>query len=284
MDTKASLSANNLKDRYQLFSISIFHPVAQMINKILASLAIVGCHSAQAEFTCNDIRGVQSHRPLSTERGIVCFVKQPVLDKNNGNPVGIDEISLYFIQNGQKPRKAEGRGLLYDESPGEIVDAFTMHINQDNEDKIAIIQSIEIRNSLVEPNSSGKFYSVSIFDQSGSTLRRNERISEWFGEGYSWLTNGNKTYKYPYTTRNPVQESTKSPFAPLMNQEVSIPASMKHKSHLYNGPNAQDITNKYLINGDHVTVERKTGGWCQINYNGGKRPLNMWVTCDTLDP
>ncbi len=68
-----------------------------------------------------------------------------------------------------------------------------------------------------------------------------------------------------------------------MNQEASIPVSVKYKSYLYNNPNAQEITKKYLANEDRATVDKATGEWCRINYKSEKRPLKMWMTCDAID-
>lgn len=253
-----------------------------MIDKILATLTLFFTQSAWAGFTCEDIHGEQIYQPLAVSQGLICFVQQRALDRASGIPADTEEINLYLIVRDGKPEKAKGRGLLYDDSPGKIVDAFPLRIGTDGKSKIAVIQSIEIRSSLVEPNSSGKFYSVAIFDQSETSLQRNERASEWFGDGYSKVTNGNITYEFPYTTRESFEMAKTSPFSLLMNRQAAIPVKIKEKNYLYEGPNIQDRTRKYLTKGDSAMVDKATGGWCRVNYGSKRGPLQMWLMCDAL--
>jgi hypothetical protein len=240
--------------------------------------------SVCAESTCADIHGRQSYLPLSIKNGTICFVQEPVLDPKARAPIGADAISLYYIYNGNVPVKAEGRGLLYEDTPGEIVDAFSSSVGRDHQEKIFVIHSMEIRESLVEPNSSGKFYSVSVFDAMENALQRDERASNWFGADYSWLSDGQRvTYKFPYQSRNDVRQAIDSPFASLMSREQPIPVRLKSKSYLFEGPNVKDKTRKYLVGGDRAIVDKVTAGWCQVHYSGGAKPLEMWLMCSALD-
>jgi hypothetical protein len=249
---------------------------------VLAIVLISG--SACAKSTCADIHGQQSYPPLNIKNGVICFVHEPVRDPKTGTPISADAISLYYIANGKSPIKAEGMGLPYDDTAGEIVDAFSSNNNHDHRERVFVIHSMEVRESLVEPNSSGKFYSVSVFDQIGSALRRDELASEWFGADYSWLSEGQRIiYKFPYQSRNDVRLSMDSPFALIMNSDEFIPVILKDKSYLFDGPNVKNKTKKYLIKGDRATVNKVTAGWCQVDYSGGAKPLEMWVMCGALD-
>ncbi|RKT13441.1 hypothetical protein B0G69_6591 [Paraburkholderia sp. RAU2J] len=249
---------------------------------LLAIVLISG--SACAKSTCADMHGPQSYQPLSIKNGTVCFVQEPMLDPKTRTPIGADAISLYYIFNGNSPVKAEGRGLLYDDTPGEIVDAFSSSVGYDHRERIFVIHAMNVRESLVEPNSSGKFYSVAVFDLIGNTLRRDERASDWFGADYSWLSDGRRvTYKFPYQSRVDVQLAMDSPFAALMTRDEFIPVKLKGKSYLFDGPNFGNKTTKYLIKGDRATIDKVTAGWCQANYSGGAKPLEMWLMCSALD-
>ncbi len=241
--------------------------------------------SVCAKSTCSDIPGQQSYPPLRIERGTICFIQESVHDPKTGAPIEASAFSLYYISDGGSPVKAEGRGLLYDDTPGEIVDAFSSRTDRNHGERIFVTHFVKVRESLVEPNSSGKFYSVSVFERMGSTLRRDERSSEWYGADYSWLSDGRKViYKFPYQSRTDVRRAIYSPFALLMNREEPIPVTLKEKSYLYNGPNIKNKTKKYLIAGDRVNVDKVTAGWCEVNYSGGaKKPLQMWLMCDALD-
>jgi hypothetical protein len=240
--------------------------------------------SVYAESTCVDIHGRQSYPPLKIRNGTICFVQEPVLDPRTKASIGADAISLYYIPNENVPMKAEGRGLLYDDTPGEIVDAFSSRVGHDQQEKVFVIHSMEVRESLVEPNSSGKFYSVSVFDPIGQILRRDERASDWFGADYSWLSDGRRvTYKFPYQSSKDVRQAMDSPFALLMSRDEFIPVRLKDKSYLFEGPNANDKTRKYLIGGDRATVDKVTAGWCQVHYSGGAKPLEMWLMCSALN-
>lgn len=255
-----------------------------MIRIFAALVAVLVCGSTYAGSTCSDIRGQQSYPPLDITSGTICFVQEPVLDSKTRKPIGIDAISLYYISNGGVPIKAEGRGLLYDDTPGKIADAFSSSIGHGRDEVIFVIHSMNVRNSLVEPNSSGKFYSVSVFDLVDKRLRRDERASEWFGEGYSWLSDGrNIIYTFPYQSKVNVLRGIESPFASLMGGKEKIPAVVVGKSYLFGDSSIKNKTKKYLIKGDRVAVEDVSAGWCRINYSFGRVPLDMWLMCATLD-
>ncbi|WP_322009530.1 hypothetical protein [Paraburkholderia sp. J12] len=242
------------------------------------------CSSALAQNTCSNIGGQQSFSPLSIRNGTVCFVQKPVVDYKNRVLIGVDVIFLYYISGGNAPVKVEGRGLLYDDTPGKIIDAFSADVGVDHREKIFVIHSMEVRESLVEKNSSGIFYSVSVFDSAGGTLHRDDRSSDWFGADYSWISDGMRViYKFPYQSREDVQRAINSPFALLMRADESIQVRVKGKSYLFDGPNVKEKTRKYLIKGDRATVDKVTAGWCQINHAGGTKPLDMWLMCNELD-
>jgi hypothetical protein len=255
-----------------------------MIKSVVALAVILICGPTYAESTCANIHGQQSYPPLKVNDGIICFVREPVLDPKTRESIGADAISLYYIANGGVPVKAEGRGLLYDETPGDIVDAFSSSIDHGRDEDIFVIHSMNIRNSLVEPNSSGKFYSVSVFGLIGKNLRRDERASGWFGADYSWLSDGRKIiYKFPYQSKADVLRGIDSPFASLMSDGVKIPVIVNRKSYLFDDSSIKNKTNKYLIKGDRAVVEDVSAGWCRINYSSGKVPLDMWLMCTALD-
>lgn len=255
-----------------------------MIKNFICLLLFIVSGCACAESTCSDLHGKQSYPPLSVRGGIVCFVQKAILDDKTGASSGLDGISVYYIANGNVPMEAEGRGLLYDDTPGEIIDAFSLRIGRDNHEKIFVIHYFEVRHSLVELNSSGKFYSVSVFEPFGSVLRQDERATDWFGVGYGWLADGQKVVsKFPYQSRKDVLRAINSPFALLMSGSGSIPVKVRRKSYLFDESSIRGKTRKYLIKGDRATVEEVTAGWCKINYFGGGKPIKMWMMCVALD-
>ncbi|WP_269508463.1 hypothetical protein [Burkholderia sp. IMCC1007] len=234
--------------------------------------------------TCGDIRGRQNYPPLNITTGTICFVREPVLDQRTRESIGADAISLYYIANGGIPVKADGRGLLYDDTPGKIIDAFASSIGHGRNESIFVIHSINIRSSLVEPNSSGEFYSVAVFDLIDNKLRRDERASGWFGADYSWLSNGrNIFYKFPYQSKSDVLRGINSEFSSLIGDGNKIPVVVNRKSYLFEDSSIKSKTRKYLIKGDRAVVEDVSAGWCRVNYSSGNTPLHMWLMCGTLD-
>jgi hypothetical protein len=255
-----------------------------MIKNCIFLMIVLMSGSACAKNKCVDINGEQSYPPLSIKNGTVCFIRGPTLDYKTGVSIGVDSISLYYIANGNAPVKVEGGGLLYDDTPGEIIDAFLLSVGRDRREKVFVIHSMEVRYSLAEPNSSGKFYSVLVFDPVGSTLHRDERASDWFGAGYSWLSDGRRIiYKFPYQSKKDVRQAIDSPFALLANRGDRILVKVKFKSYLFEEPNIRSKTNKYLVEGDRATVDNVTAGWCQVNGSRGTQSLKVWVMCDSLD-
>ncbi|WP_236655042.1 hypothetical protein [Burkholderia pyrrocinia] len=150
------------------------------------------------------------------------------MDGKTREPTGLDGISLYYIANGNVSTEAEGRGLLYDDAPGEIIDAFSLSVDHGHRETVFLIHCFEVRYSLVEPNSSGKFYSVSVLEPIEDILHENERSIDWFGVGYGWLSDGkNVIYKFPCQSKKDVQQAINSPFALLMSGDDG--RSMKPK-------------------------------------------------------
>lgn len=255
-----------------------------MIKNFALFAILLAGGTVYAKSTCADIQGQQKYPPLIAGNGTICFIQEPVLDPKTNAKTGSNAISLYLIVSGNAPVKAEGRGLLYDDTPGEIVDAFSSSIGAADRGRVFVIHSMDVRESLVEPNSSGKFYSVSVFNQSGNSLWRDDRASDWFGADYSWLSDGRKAiYRFPYQSKKDVQLAMNSPFASLMRVGGSIQVRLKEKSYLFDGPNVKGRTRKYLIKGDRATVDEATAGWCRVTYSGGQRALEMWTPCSSLD-
>lgn len=240
--------------------------------------------SAFSKDSCSDLQGKKIFPSLNTKGGTVCFVREPILDDGTRVPIGLDGISLYYSAHGGVPVEAKGRGLPYDDTPGEIVDAFSMKIGRDQREKVFVIHSFEVRYSLVEPNSSGEFYSVSVFEPIGNILRQDERSTEWFGVGYSWLSDGQKrVWRFPYQSRKDVRKALDSPLALLMSSADSIPVRVKSKTYLFDESSIRGKTKKYLLEGDRAVVEEAGAGWCKIKYEGGVKPIRMWLMCSALD-
>jgi len=235
--------------------------------------------------SCSDIPGKQNHAPLKIKDGIVCFMEQPLLDENGEQFA--DAISVYFIPHKLKPIKADGRGFLYDYDAGKIVDVFELDIDHDGKNEVIVIHFSETRTSHAEPNSSGKFYSVYVFNRTDMGLRLNEHATEWFGSEYSWHSDGNKiVVEYPYLTQRSVRQVVASPFAALITRDEVIPVVVKQKSSLYipgSYTYTYEKTKKYLIVGDKAIVDKYTVGWCRINYSDGKESLQMWMMCNALE-
>ncbi|CAG4911590.1 hypothetical protein R69919_03910 [Paraburkholderia gardini] len=262
----------------------IFRRGVLMIKGCLLLTIVLISGSVYAKSTCADIHGQQSYPPLTIANGTICFVQEPVLDPKTSAPIDAKAIYLYYISNGSSPVRAEGRSLLYDDTPGEIVDAFSSRCGRGHHEKVFVIHSFEVRESLVQANSSGKFYSVFVFDPIGNTLRLDERASAWFGADYSWLSDGRRViYKFPFQSKKDVLQAMDSPFALLMNREKSIPVRVKRKSYLFESPNVMNKTRKYLIEGDRAIVDEAVAGWCHVSYSRGAKPLEMWLMCSAVD-
>ncbi|WP_414449026.1 hypothetical protein AB4851_07115 [Burkholderia sp. 22PA0099] len=257
-----------------------------MIKKHIAStLFLIASGSTYAQTTCADIHGTPIHPPLNIQSGTICFVQEALSDTKTGAPIGADSIALYYIALGGAPTKATGRGMLYDDTPGQIVDAFSMKTGDEKIERIFVIHAFEVRASLAEPNSSGKFYSVDVFYLNHTTLTRDDRASNWFGSDYSYLSDRAQiTYEFPFQSRGDVQRAIASPLSVLMDHSGNVPVTVKYKARLFDGPDIKSKTRKYLIAGDQATVGDVTAGWCQVNYVGGAKPLTMWMPCSALNP
>lgn len=239
--------------------------------------------AVQASSPCDSIQGGQSHKPLRYGDGSICFVEQPVLDKN-GKQIDIEAeaINIYFVRDsGDSSKIGE---LPYLAAKGAIESVFLLDLDNDNHKDIVIIHSVEIGGSVKEPGSSNDYYSVLVFRKTNGLFEFHERASSWYGSGYAWISyNGNIIDKFPYQNMNSIRQALTSPFASLMFANTTLRANVIRKSGLYEGPVLVDKTKQYLIAGDKVSVDAVTASWCSINYTGGKRPLQRWMKCDNLN-
>ncbi|AZG14004.1 hypothetical protein [Cupriavidus pauculus] len=241
-------------------------------------LAFGGSWAASAK-ECESIPHPQAFRSLITDRGTVCFAIEPVEPDSSD---GMSRITLYYLPHGAHAfTKSQGSGMMYDSSPGRIVDAFVAAV--DSHKRIFVIHALEVRSSLAEPNSSGNFYSVDVFEPTDAALLRDERASNWFGAGYSYISKpGEGRYKFPYLSRNDVLRALDSPFAPLMIHKVNIPARLKRKSFLFHYPMSGKQTQKYLTKGDRATVTEVRESWCRLSHPSHSTADSMWILCRHL--
>jgi hypothetical protein len=248
------------------------HKPSKMSKIIFIFLLLFFTGFAQAESSCGDIPGTQSHAKLNTNDGDVCFVKQRVASS-------LEVIAVYFIPRGHDPVLAEGGELVGDGvTVGKIDDAFLLDIDNDGKDEIIIIHSLEVQYS--KNGSYRKHYFVYVFNLRDGKISLNESASEWFG---SSQMSDNFSYSFPFTNRQLIQKSLISPYATFMISKEAISAVIRQKSYLYERAEISTKTKKYLIIGDKVSVDKYTADWCRVNYSGGKKPLQMWMMCDALE-
>ena len=91
-----------------------------MIKGYVFGCALIVSCSVYAKGVCSDVRGEKIYSPLKIKEGVVCFVRKAILDDKTKSPVGLDGISLFYIKSGGVPVEAEGRGLLYDDTPEAV--------------------------------------------------------------------------------------------------------------------------------------------------------------------
>jgi hypothetical protein len=257
----------------------------RMIKALFSLLLLVFCKNAfTANSTCDNIPGKQSYSPLKVNNGLVCFIEKSVVDERSKEKYEQQYINLYYVASGSEAVKVEDEGFLYDYNAGKIIDAFLLDVDHDGKNEIIVIHNFEIRHTLAEPNSSGIYYGVYVFDQTETGLKRNLRASAWFGFTYSAFYQNQKViYKYPFTNQYSVRQAILSPFAVLIMRDEIISVIVKRKTYLYDASTADNLTKKYLIAGDKGTVDKHENGLCRINYIGGKKPLQMWIMCDVLE-
>lgn len=236
-----------------------------------AALASVSCEKAGAR---------QAHPPLALGSGIVCFIFQPVTDDLGRTLDGEGpQIAVYFTEL-DKPPVMAGE-LPYLATTGRIKDAFVLDIDQDKRLDVVVIHSAEVRS---ETDVRGAFYSVLAFThKQDGALNLNEQISRWFGSGGDTpQTSGTNGYVFPYKTRASIQAAAALPLFRLSSVSCPLPGTVNTKAPLYHSPVPQDKTKMYLVKGDKVTIEDVTAGWCEATYNGGKKPLQMWLHCSAI--
>lgn len=246
-----------------------------MLRQMLAVLiGMLVAYGVNAQGVCEALPGKQVYPPLKMQGGTVCFVVESV-------ELGeLEHITLYFRASGRKDFM-KGPGLMHDSTPGKIESAFAARLG--GRESLFVVYSLEVRASLVEPNSSGHFYMVDVFTHSEGDLSRDNRASHWFGSGYSFIDDGGEyAYRFPYVTKARVLAAFRSPFARLMLEPARISVAVKRKSYLFDSPYINSRTDGYLNKGDRAGVVDVTGGWCEIQYAGQAVGTERWLPCKEL--
>ncbi|MDR2926432.1 MAG: hypothetical protein LBU76_10895 [Azoarcus sp.] len=258
------------------------------MSKIFLSLLLLMFSSfALAGSICDKISSKQPRPPLEIEDGIICFEEMTKI--STAGIIYKQWTTVYFIPHEQKPETFNKR-LHLSHVEGVIVDAFILNFDAGEKGGVVLIFAEKVLHP--DPGSSDTIYSVQVFTQNIITSKSNEkmldynrRASGWLGYDFSWYSDEHKIiYKFPYMTQKSIREALHSPYAPLMLRDEIIPVIVKRKSHLYEYSGVHGKTKKYLIAGDEATVDEYKKGWCRVNYSGGKKPLQMWMMCDALEP
>jgi hypothetical protein len=214
--------------------------------------------------------------------GVFCFKLEP--DLNNGGNLEV-QIYFYSAQKGEQAKKIIDWSI-----PGKIA-VFTLDINKNGQDDIIVISSEEIRTytgtCMVSP-----WYSISVFRKTKSGYEYDRRASMWFGSAVDLVKGTGRDdceddkliYTYPYKTKDAIEKAlATSPLVDFIVNDTPKPATIIRKSWLYKSTTAVTKTKKYLIAGDKVMLDSVYANFCEITYTGGKKPLQMWVMCDTLE-
>jgi len=227
-------------------------------------------------YSCNEIEEKQNRAPFQISNGIVCFMEQTIQTTSGDTLKGI---AVYFLGRMQKPARV--KDAVYDSKLAKIENVFTINIRRDG-DYVVVIQSLE---SASEQDSTNKLYSVYLLGLQGRNLVYNERLSNWFGSGLALQYEEDSIiYEYPYQYKGAIEEAFLSPYASLMHDDKPVSMIVNQKSYLYKDKNIKDKTNKYLLEGDNVAVDKYTAGWCRVNYQSKKKTLQMWMICSALRP
>jgi hypothetical protein len=254
----------------------------QIIKFIFAFIILAGNSLAIGSTLCAVIDGEDAREPLLVSNGVFCLKLQPAFD-NDGKVLPDEEqqIYAYFIQQNQKITRVSNWVIS-----GEIGDAFNLDVDKDGKEDVVVVNANEI-NTYTGTCISSPWYSVSVFKQIKSGFEYDRRASEWLGWGADICDEKDPAekviYVFPYKTKEAIDKAlSTSPFVSFIVNDAALSATVIRKSWLYESSTVATKTNKYLIAGDKVIVEKFMAGLCKITYTGSKNPLQMWLLCNAL--
>lgn len=181
--------------------------------------------------------------------------------------------------------------------PGKIEDAF-IHDFQ-NQSVLFVIFKSNSPESTGVPYSSDYYFVFAYNKTPKGVFLSSEKLFNYFGNGSDVtnipLTNkaidNNLTidlpinaYTYPYKTKEEIIATlSNNLFMQWMNNNV-IKATILRKTKLQEEPNYFDETQRYLIEGDKVSVKDITAGWLAIEYQNSKKGIiKGWIMCKDTD-
>jgi len=164
-------------------------------------------------------------------------------------------------------------------SPGVIHDVFLLSIAPDLGDRLFVIYR--------DPHPSRWFselYQVAAFQLHEGSLGEDKGVSSFFGLSGDLFHDG-VMHGFPYKSRKEIEKAVNSALFRLVTSSGTVGGTVQGKTYLYEDIPTADwnsVTSSYLIKGDQVSVTEATVGWCKIIYSAGVKPIEAWVSCDSI--
>ncbi|MCD7099391.1 hypothetical protein [Stenotrophomonas sp. MMGLT7] len=249
-----------------------------MTKFFIIALLAFSFSSQASELLCNIPGLKEARKPIQSKKFSFCFF---FTSANEGTTTATstdpEAISVYFSSGKAQPEFLYE--LPYSGTESIIEDAFL--VTGRESERIAVIHSSDAPSTF---EIAGRLYDVTVFDTSGKRPELDFSANKFFdGGGDLSGPNGNITYRYPYKTREKVISALHSPIYSAAS-EAPVSAIVTNKAFLYLEPSSREISKTYLIQGDVLSVEDATAGWCNVRYRGKSKSIIKWMHCEFLEP
>ncbi|QSQ51502.1 hypothetical protein [Xanthomonas translucens] len=245
----------------------------KMIRFLLAAIFSLPLVLHAKESSCGNSALKEASKPLYSRDFTFCFL---FTTPEEGVPTDPAAISVYYSSGKTKPVFLYE--LPYSGTESRIEDAFL--VPTDGGERLAIIHSSDTPSTFEIVS---QLYDVTVIDIGRNPPSLNETAKHFFDFGGDFAdANGKVIYKYPYKTRDTVIAALKSKIFGI-GPNGKLAATVKDKALLYPEPNSREKTKSYLIQGDKVSVEDATSGWCKIRFQAKAKQIVKWMDCSSLE-
>lgn len=170
--------------------------------------------------------------------------------------------------------------LPYPGSTGRIQDVIFLDLNSDGAEEMVVIHSADAPSTWEVID---RVYDPRVFLISEDGVAESQSLSRALGLGGDQInSHDGGLYVYPYKDQASIQAAVDGVVGGLMTHG-SIQGTVNSTSFFYTYASVHERSGAYVIEGDPVTIEDTTAGWCKAKYQGETKQTTGWLWCDSID-
>lgn len=237
------------------------------------------CSSSTGASICGPAGTYLAYEPVIESKISACFFYEKPQKVNES---GLSREPPAIVLYAATPRSSMTKigALPYPGSTGRIQDVIFLDLNSDGAEEMVVIHSADAPSTWEVID---RVYDPRVFLISEDGVAESQSLSRALGLGGDQInSHDGGLYVYPYKDQASIQAAVDGVVGGLMTHG-SIQGTVNSTSFFYTYASVHERSGAYVIEGDPVTIEDTTAGWCKAKYQGETKQTTGWLWCDSID-